>query len=275
MKKLFVILLLVALVPFTIGCSLFGDDDDSSTASITKLTASAVLPAVASPSIRAAGVVAASKFKNFTMTINNNVVLTAETEEEKTPGVWTVTFGKIVTTEELAAAQQGLVPVVITSAAGTTIVNTYVNTVSVTPTAPIAITVTGTTGSFTVTAVTVGGTTTPVVVSPATVAITNSTGVKPTFTAVFSSDIFGTDFTTLPSTVSFDVEVRKAGGTFIDASSTDFSYSYIATTKTLTAILTGKTLTAGQSYEVVVRSMKVSNVEKVVAKTYTFTVVAQ
>jgi len=40
MKKLFVLFLLVALVPFTVGCGLFGDNDDTSTIEFSALTMS-------------------------------------------------------------------------------------------------------------------------------------------------------------------------------------------------------------------------------------------
>lgn len=67
MKKLFVLFLLVALVPFTIGCGLFGDNDDTSPVNLPILTAS--IPSMKVPTnLRA---VAVENFKNkVTITIN-------------------------------------------------------------------------------------------------------------------------------------------------------------------------------------------------------------
>ncbi|MDD3146696.1 MAG: hypothetical protein PHD82_05295 [Candidatus Riflebacteria bacterium] len=45
MKKLFVLFLLVALVPFTVGCGLFGDNDDTSPITTATLTLSRLFPA--------------------------------------------------------------------------------------------------------------------------------------------------------------------------------------------------------------------------------------
>lgn len=44
MKKLFVLFLLVALVPFTVGCGLFGDNDDTTPITTSTLTLSRLFP---------------------------------------------------------------------------------------------------------------------------------------------------------------------------------------------------------------------------------------
>lgn len=58
MKKLFVLFLLVSLVPFMVGCSLFGDDGDDGEIAMTTLTTSVNLPnlLVAPANMRAAKV---------------------------------------------------------------------------------------------------------------------------------------------------------------------------------------------------------------------------
>lgn len=276
MKKLFVLFLLVALVPFTVGCGLFGDNDDTSPVDFTKLTATATLPAAAAPSLRAlVALRTATKFAGFTMSING-VVLTAETEEETAAG-WVVTFGKIVTATELATVNAGVVPLIVSNSTGTRYVDTYINTVS----APVSSS--GTSVQVVLTAVgaaptvTVGTTAAPVI-TPATITITNTVkGVKPAFTAKFNSNIFGTTTisNTLPSNVVVDVDVRKAGGTFKDAVASDFSFSYDANTTTLTVTLVNKSLTIGQAYEVVIRSIKVDGADKVAYTPYPFTAAAQ
>lgn len=55
MKKLFVLFLLVALVPFTVGCSLWGNDEDNSVLDLSKVSVSVKVPAsVVSSSLRGA-----------------------------------------------------------------------------------------------------------------------------------------------------------------------------------------------------------------------------
>ncbi len=240
----------------------------------TKISATALLPAVAATNIRAAAI-ATSKFKGFTMSLNG-VELNAETEEGTTNGSYLVTFSQIVTAREYEAMTQGLIPVLIRTASARVIIATYLNTAGLTSTSPLAITVSENLGSstgFSVISATIGSSVNPVATTnPASIQISASSGLKPTFTAVFSADIFGTDFATLPSGVTYDVDVREAGGTYRDVSLSDFAYSYNASTRTMTLALSGKTLTAGQTYEVIVRSIKVNGADKVSARYYTFTV---
>ncbi len=275
MKKLFVLFLLVSLVPFTVGCSLFGDDDDDYTpVATTRLTSTATLPATAGSNLKAAAV-AASKFKGFTMSLNG-VTLTAETEEVSGTN-YIVTFSRNATTSELELAKQGVVPVIIKKSDATTLVSVYLNTANLTTTAPLAVTVAGdSTTGFSTTGATVGGTAVQAIASTNIVnisSISNTSGVKPTFTAVFDKNLFGTDFSTLPTGWTFDVEVRKAGGTYVDASSSDFTYSYTAANSTLSATLANKSLTVGQSYEIVIRNLT-NGTTYVAAKSYTFTAAA-
>lgn len=62
MKKLFVLFLLVALVPFTVGCGLFGDNDDTTPITTNELVLSNLFPAdTFSGSLRAATVLDITK----------------------------------------------------------------------------------------------------------------------------------------------------------------------------------------------------------------------
>ncbi len=281
MKKLFVLFLLAALVPFTVGCGLFGDNDDTTPVNLTRLSASATLP-VSAATANLRGSVAARLFAGFKMTING-VELVAETENDEGNGNYTVNFGAIVSSQQALDARAGLVPVIIKTIKNTEI-KTYVDTADMTNAAPLAITVVSpTAGTFAVDLTTnpptVGGQTTTT--APATSVVATAGSFKytapQTFEVTLSQDIFGTTFTTLPSVTEFEVEVRKAGGTYQEAMASDFSYSYNHTTKVLSVTLTGKTLTAGQAYEIALRGVMytANNVSKYIsAATFNFTAAA-
>lgn len=280
MKKLFVLFLLAALVPFTVGCGLFGDNDDTTPVNLTRLSASATLP-VSAATANLRGSVAARLFAGFKMTING-VELVAETENDEGNGNYTVNFGAIVSSQQALVARAGLVPVIIKTIKNTEI-KTYVNTESMTNSAPLAITVKSTpAGTFAVdlNTTTVGGQSTESAPGDAVVATAGSFKytAPQTFEVTLSQDIFGANFTTLPPRTEFGVEVRKAGGTYQEAMESDFSYSYDHTTKVLSVTLTGKTLTVGQAYEIALRGVEYTNNEEVKkyisAATFNFTAAA-
>lgn len=279
MKKLFVLFLLAALVPFTVGCGLFGDNDDTTPVNLTRLSASATLP-VSAATANLRGSVAARLFAGFKMTING-VELVAETENDEGNGNYTVNFGAIVSSQQALVARAGLVPVIIKTIKNTEI-KTYVNTENLTNAAPLAITVVSTGGVLEVDLTnppTVGGQSTES--APATAVVATAGSFKytapQTFEVTLSQDIFGTTFTTLPSVTEFGVEVRKAGGTYQEAMASDFSYSYNHETRKLSVTLTGKTLTVGQAYEIALRGVMytANNVTKYIsAATFNFTAAA-
>lgn len=68
MKKLFALFLLVALVPFTVGCGLFGDNDDTSPITTSTLTLARLFPAGSfSGSLRGATTIALNYSDLFMM----------------------------------------------------------------------------------------------------------------------------------------------------------------------------------------------------------------
>lgn len=93
MKKLFVLFLLVALVPFTVGCSLFGSNYDDPEVPPTFKTASAkaVIPGALLPSIRAAAINEGDDFYGWKI-IKNDIVLTAFDSTDNGDGTFTVQF---------------------------------------------------------------------------------------------------------------------------------------------------------------------------------------
>ncbi len=94
MKKLFVLFLLVALVPFTVGCGLFGDNEDTTPVNIAKLKASVTMPgSLAGKSLRAVKV-APDKFLGFKILVGA-VTLNAVAEEDIGSGNWLVDFESI------------------------------------------------------------------------------------------------------------------------------------------------------------------------------------
>ncbi|HMM59152.1 MAG TPA: hypothetical protein PKC25_03370 [Candidatus Rifleibacterium sp.] len=94
MKKLFVLFLLVALVPFTVGCGLFGDNEDTTPVNIAKLKASVTMPDnLAGNSLRAVKV-APDKFRGFKILVGA-VTLNVVAEEDLRNGNWLVDFESI------------------------------------------------------------------------------------------------------------------------------------------------------------------------------------
>lgn len=257
MKKLFVLFLLVALVPFSIGC-FGGSNGDDAPLDIAKLSASAVLPASAGANLRAAAV-AASKFKNVTMTIGEQI-LTAETEEDNGDGTYKVTFGKIVTSAQYSAATTGILPVTITKNDGSK-VNFAFDFSSVQST-PLAVTISAT-DVVTPSAGTVYAANEFVTVK----SINGTTNtLKPTFTVVFSGDIGSID-----NPKTFDVKVTSGTSTAA-ATASDFVTSYDVSSKTMTVTLKDKSLTDGKTYTVTINKIVSSTDILVTTTSHTFTI---
>ena len=259
MKKLFVLFLLVALVPFSIGC--FGSDSDDTPIDVAKLSASATLPKAAGDGLNLRGAaVPASHFKNVKMKIGD-VVLDAVTEDTTDGGLnYTVVFEKIVTTAQKTAATTGVVPVVITKADKTEI-KFAIDYSSVSATTGLSVTV-ATDNSVSVPA--------GIVSYPGFVKVTSITESKntltPSFTVVFDGDIQSID-----SPNAFDIKVTS-GTTSVAAALADFNSSYDVTSKTMTVSLKNKTLTDGKTYTVTINKLISKEKIVVVPTTYTFTV---
>lgn len=118
MKKLFVLFLLVALVPFTVGCGLFGDNDDTTPINVAKLKASVTMPGSLAGSLRAAKNTPAIKFNGFKVLIGN-FTLVAVADEEISSGNWLVDFETIESfnADQLAAIKNSNVNVTVLNGA--------------------------------------------------------------------------------------------------------------------------------------------------------------
>ncbi len=266
MKKLFVLFLLVVLVPFTVGCNLFGGDDDGPAAvNMTKLTASAVLPASAGkPSLRGAAV-AANKFENVTMKIGN-ITLKAVTEEltDATNNLYTVTFEKIVNTADYQAATTGIVNVIITKNDS----NTIKFAVDFSTLSPSSFSVEVDTSNNVKLPTGSTGTIYPEDKYAEIKSITETKNtLTPEFTIVFDKDIVSID--TTGNNAAFDIKVTS-GTTTVAASKADFRVSY--TPNTMKVSLENKELTDGKTYTVTINKLVNSNGLAIISTSYTFTV---
>ena len=152
MKKLFVLFLLVALVPFTVGCSLWGHDEDLDVIAKTTKSATVKVPAAAISGVSAR---AAVSYTTMTLTINGIPFSISGTPVyNKTDDTYTITFVAELTESQIESISAVAVPVVIT-AGGNTIVSTTTS-VSIDTTVPVIVVVDNGDGTIDVT---VNGTT--------------------------------------------------------------------------------------------------------------------
>lgn len=258
MKKLFVLFLLVALVPFSIGC-FGGDDDDDTPLDIATLSASAKLPIAAGENLRGAAV-PAQHFKNVKMQIGD-IVLDAVTEDTTDNGLtYTVAFEKTVTTAQKTAATTGIVPVIITPADTTKpAIKFAVDFSSVSTTLNVTVAADNTVS------VPAGIVSYPGFVKVASITESKNT-LTPTFTVVFDGDIGSID-----NPNAFDVKVTS-GTTSVAASIDDFNAAYDVNSKTMTVSLKDKSLTDGKTYTVAINKLISKEKIAVIATSYTFTV---
>lgn len=260
MKKLFVLFLLISLVPFTVGCNLFGgDDDDSAPVNVAKLSAAATLPASAGAANLRGVAVAANKFKNVTMKIGD-VTLVAVTEEptDSTNATYTVKFEKIVSTAEYNAATTGVVPVVITKNDGSQ-VKFAVDFSTFSSSSPLSVSVD-----------TAGNVSSTGSVYASYAKVTSITATTNTLTPEFTV-VFDTDIGSVQTPAAFDVKVTS-GTTTVAASIDDFNVSY--TPNTMKVSLKNKTLTDGKTYTVTINKLVSSSTPQVavLSTSHTFTV---
>lgn len=108
MKKLFVLFLLVALVPFTVGCSLWGSDDDNAVYTPGFVTSKVVVPA-AGLNLRAA---VSNNFSLYTLTLNSGLTL-RYVSHVTVGGNVEITFSGEATSAQLAALGTGTVMAVL------------------------------------------------------------------------------------------------------------------------------------------------------------------
>lgn len=259
MKKLFVLFLLVALVPFTVGCSLFGDDSDSASVDMATLTASAQLPASAGKtSLRAA---TADKFANVTMKIGDEILTAvSEVPTDNTNATYTVTFSKVVSTAAYQAATTGIVPVVITRNDGTQI-KFAADFSTFSSSSPLSVSVNA-----------AGNVSSTGSIYSSYAKVSSITETKNTLTPEFTV-VFDTDIVSVTNPAAFDVKVTS-DTTTVAASQDDFNVSYTSATKTMKVSLKNKTLTDGKTYTVTINKLVSSSTPQVavLSTSYTFTV---
>jgi len=265
MKKLFVLFLLVALVPFTVGCGLFGDNDDTSPVDLPTLRASVTGMSVPA-NIR--GNLAAFQAKKVTVVING-VTLSpvAATENPAGSGKWDVDFQALVDAATIAAINTlGTVNVEV-KVNGVTTTSVAVPAASVATAKSVTLPLT-VAGVIDTTAVKVGGETVPAVSDTANVAtITGATNngvavattqsaavnvnsLVPAFVVTFDKDVVLQNFT-------FDVGVKNVNKTEQDLTMNDILVSAVnGNTKQANVAVHGKTLSAGQTYQISVRWIK-------------------
>ncbi len=135
MKKLFVLFLLVALVPFTVGCSLWGNDEDLNVITPPVVpaswSASVVASSSATLSLRGAAPVTGDTYFDYSITIDGVTLPITDVTGN------TLTFSKAINaveeaTKKAALAPGKLVTVLIKDAAGITKKTiTYITTAAV------------------------------------------------------------------------------------------------------------------------------------------------
>ncbi len=158
MKKLFVLFLLVALVPFTVGCGLFGDNDDTSPVDLPILRASlSSYPVPASLRADAAGLAYVNS-KNVTMTINGIELKPSDATEvgSADPRKFNINFSAFVTdTAKYNQIISGSDPieVIVKTSAGTEIIQ--ITPTQALTTGTLSLVVDATTGKIDTTNVTV------------------------------------------------------------------------------------------------------------------------
>ena len=262
MKKLFVLFLLVALVPFTVGCGLFGDNDDTSPVDLPTLRAT--VTGIATPaSIR--GNLAAFQAAGYTVVINGNIL--SPVAAVANGANWDVTFQALVDAAAIAAINtQANVVIEIKKADGTVISSVTVPAASVATAKSVTLPIAG--GVIDTTNVQVGGETVPAVSNPDNAAaITGATNngnavattqaaavavnsLTPTFVVTFDKDVV------LPAT-SFDVGVKNVNKAEQALGANDILVTAVdGNTKQANVAVHGKTLSAGQTYQISVRWIK-------------------
>lgn len=284
MKKLFVLFLLVALVPFTVGCSLWGHDEDLDVLPVT-ITAKAVVPAAGLSALRAAAVsVVGTAYENYTLTVGTQV-LNAYMYETVGTNV-EITFRAEVTSAQKAAfeAQTGVVNVTLSdgvktetasvnmTTAGTITVtvtvdavtgNTEISGVAVNGTA-VADENIATGGTYSITSVTVGGNT----LGSTAATYATATVLFPAFTVTFPDAVTAADVTVANG---LSITTKNAAGVTVAIAADDFTVAQ-GTANTIIVTVKDqaepKRLNNGTVYSVTINSLK--NADKLLAAAQTF-----
>ncbi|GAB1352686.1 hypothetical protein MASR1M12_14170 [Erysipelotrichia bacterium] len=263
MKKLFVLFLLVALVPFTVGCGLFGDNDDTSPVDLPTLRAT--VTGIATPaSIR--GNLAAFQAAKYTVVING-VTLSPVAAVANPAGGWDVTFQTLTDAATLDSINTTGFVTVELQVNGTTVgspisvpgaamataktitlpisggvidaTNTVVGTDKVAVVAANAATITGATN---------GTSNTPVAITQGAAVPVDS--LTPAFVVTFDKDVVLQNYT-------FDVMVKNVTKAEQTLGQNDIMVSAVTgNSKQANVAVHGKTLSAGQTYQISVRWIK-------------------
>lgn len=284
MKKLFVLFLLVALVPFTVGCSLWGSDDDDNVGYPTFLTATVKVPAAGVANLRAASY---ADFSSYTLTLNGIVLSVDEASSVFTTDPVTLVFKALATQAQINSVQSSTVPftAVLSNGAGsstTLTINpsgaTGAVSITVNATGDVTSILVGTTdvinyvgeGTFTITSVKLGEEVLPTTstATPATAA-----SLLPVFTVTLPANIDAT--ADLVAVNGLNVTATNAAGNAVVLAATDFTVAQAAAnsfTVTVKPLAEPKVLTNGTTYKVTIKNLK-NDGKVVVPTTYYFKVV--
>lgn len=208
MKKMMILFLMVALVPFAVGC--FGGGDDDSVLDSTLITKTVILPGsvVADASLRAA-----VSFSNFALYLNGNK-LTATNCEPVGDGTYKVTFSASLPAATVAAlAGQSVAAKITTNVSGTeaTYAEFTYTPVSSATTDVITVTVDATTLVVTgVSVVTAGTTLTPTVTAGAGLAAYSFKVASATYGVSDLPNTFGGAITVATLTPTFSLTFSEA-----------------------------------------------------------------
>lgn len=220
MKKLFVLFLLVALVPFSVGCSLWGNDEDTDVLDYAKASVKAKLPAsiVAPTSLRGA-----VSYTTLAMTINGIPFTVSGTPTLNDDGSYTVTF----TSANLTAAERNT----LTSTSTTAVITSDV-TGSAVPLVSFPVTLGSETGTeFTVT-----------IAADGTITVVSNEGTVGTITKGTFDDKYDMNVTKVTTIVGAETkELTNAVGTAIELAAGNVTPTFAVTYDNDIATLTNVT----------------------------------
>lgn len=261
MKKLFVLFLLVALVPFTVGCGLFGDNDDTSPVDLPTL--SATVTGIATPANIRGNLVA---FQNANYTVVINGVRLSPVAADPNGAGWDVTFQALTDAATLATINaSAFVTVEIQIAGAPTTYTVKVPGAAMATAKTITLPISGVNIDATNTVVGTEGKVAVVEANAVTILSATNNGAEvattqsgavpvnnltPAFVVTFDKDVVLQDIT-------FDVGVKNVNKTEQDLTMNDILVTAVnGNTKQANVAVHGKTLSAGQTYQISVRWIK-------------------
>ncbi|MBU1107571.1 MAG: hypothetical protein KKB51_12950 [Candidatus Riflebacteria bacterium] len=274
MKKLFVLFLLVSLVPFTVGCSLWGGDDEAVTYP-TFLTATVMVPAAGVANLRG---VSYADFSMYKLTLNGIVLAVDEAASVFTTDPVKLVFKALATQAQVDSVQKSTVPftAVLSNGTGTT------TTLTINPSANTGVLVVEVNTAGVVTGLTVGGVDVSEYVGVGTFTVsakfgatdlgtsatTNVTVVNtltPTFIVELPDAITVTNGE-LPAGNGLSITTKNAAGVTVAITAADFTIAQgdaaNRITVTVKAQAEPKALNNGTTYSVKINNLK--NAGKVV-----------